>query len=676
VWLTGLLAGLLGLGRRRRRRGLLLATMVLLAAGSAVAVPTITSTPASAGLGGQAWQYDEDGAPEATGVGVLDWSLVSGPPGMVVDNTTGAFFWIPAGAGTVDVTLRVSDSTGAADQSFQVAVTDIAAPQLLFNPPVDGYVVPVGEIHGLEDGSFNVPVSGAQPMVTWGVSAGQDLGLGNSGRTCVQVTASGLYMVLYPFAYVCEVTIGAANALGADTQTFTVNFVDVEGGLASGLDGSLIPDVTEGDAALTVHFDTTSSLIPSADDGWETQTILEFGDGQLTLPDEPVGVFEHIYFTPGTYVARLTLFGTRRGVDQFNVGTQSIVETTIVVTEDELRPPVATLTATPEVGESPLTVSFTTDTVFGDGQLVLYELDYGDGDRFTPAIQTTAWVDPATVHVYQQPAWYIARLTLVALVDLGGGEPTELRSVVEKDIVVTDRGLIPPLARAGAIPARGDAPLSVTLTAETGDLDGLVTAKHWVLPDGSLSDEELPQLQFDTPGEYIATLVVRDDDGLQSTGTARIEVTKDGVLPPRIVSLPGRAAVVGERYVYDEDGRPTAVGGGPYRWTLGKNVEGRLLNAPEGMSVNETTGEIAWTPADGQRGEVAVSLFVENVAGVALQDFIVRVDGLPGAAGAPGAVAVPSSCDCGASGAGAPSQALLFGGLWLVGAVVLRRRRR
>ncbi|MFC1612190.1 Ig domain-containing protein, partial [Myxococcota bacterium] len=142
-----------------------------------------------------------------------------------------------------------------------------------------------------------------------------------------------------------------------------------------------------------------------------------------------------------------------------------------------------------------------------------------------------------------------------------------------------------------------------------------------------------------------------------------ITATKDGVLPPEIVSVPRHDAVVGAPYEYDEDKLPTVLGGGPYSWSAGKSVGGQTLGLPDGLNIDERTGEIFWTPSDDQLGEHALTLLVENVAGVGMQEYAITVEAFAGEALSGGGNPAGAGCACG-EGAGSAKlgAVLLFAG--------------
>ncbi len=85
-------------------------------------------------------------------------------------------------------------------------------------------------------------------------------------------------------------------------------------------------------------------------------------------------------------------------------------------------------------------------------------------------------------------------------------------------------------------------------------------------------------------------------------------------VPPSITSTPPANGSVGAPYAYTV----TAVGDAPITYTL-------AVTAPAGMTINQTTGEIAWTPTEAQTGVNPVVAQAVNAAGADTQEFEVTV---------------------------------------------------
>ncbi len=85
--------------------------------------------------------------------------------------------------------------------------------------------------------------------------------------------------------------------------------------------------------------------------------------------------------------------------------------------------------------------------------------------------------------------------------------------------------------------------------------------------------------------------------------------------PFRITSWPNLSGMVGLPYRYDDDGRPTAVGGGPVTWSR--------LFGPSLLAVDPATGSIDWTPAN--TGSFLIGLAATDGTNTDQQIFSVQV---------------------------------------------------
>jgi hypothetical protein len=95
----------------------------------------------------------------------------------------------------------------------------------------------------------------------------------------------------------------------------------------------------------------------------------------------------------------------------------------------------------------------------------------------------------------------------------------------------------PPTASASATPTSGPAPLEVNFTGSGTDSDGTIVSYNWDFGDGNTSLMQNPLHAYNSPGSYVATLTVTDND--DATGTASVNITvKDSTassqIPPYI----------------------------------------------------------------------------------------------------------------------------------------------
>ncbi|XZE22169.1 FG-GAP-like repeat-containing protein [Pirellulaceae bacterium SH449] len=120
--------------------------------------------------------------------------------------------------------------------------------------------------------------------------------------------------------------------------------------------------------------------------------------------------------------------------------------------------------------------------------------------------------------------------------------------------------------------------------------------------------------------EATVTIQVIDPDGRTDSQSFKLKVSRFGG-PPKITSIPPTHASVGTGYLYSIAARDAE--GDPLTY--------RLLAAPNGMTIVETTGVISWTPSLAQVGQQDVVIEVsDGIGGAATQAFAIRVgEGIP-----------------------------------------------
>ena len=108
--------------------------------------------------------------------------------------------------------------------------------------------------------------------------------------------------------------------------------------------------------------------------------------------------------------------------------------------------------------------------------------------------------------------------------------------------LTTDAG--PPIARFGAEPVLGEAPLNVRFTDESlGDVNG----RHWDFGDGTTSTAPNPGHVYDSPGEYVASLRVHGPGGASRLEAQATVVVTD---PSNEMWISDVRAFVGQDNVY------------------------------------------------------------------------------------------------------------------------------
>ena len=151
---------------------------------------------------------------------------------------------------------------------------------------------------------------------------------------------------------------------------------------------SVAASATTGQAPLTVNFISTAA----DSDGRIAAYSWAFGDGQSSTEVSP----SHLYQTPGTYTARLTVTD--------NGGATASAGVNIVVNRGSSnQPPVVRVVATPTSGVAPVNVKFVTTATDPDGRIVGYNWNFGDGE-------TSKVSSP--VHMYRSAGRFTAVVTV------------------------------------------------------------------------------------------------------------------------------------------------------------------------------------------------------------------------------------------------------------------------
>ncbi|MCC5875994.1 MAG: PKD domain-containing protein [Candidatus Sumerlaeia bacterium] len=88
-----------------------------------------------------------------------------------------------------------------------------------------------------------------------------------------------------------------------------------------------------------------------------------------------------------------------------------------------------------------------------------------------------------------------------------------------------------PTADATPTTSSGAAPLEVTFSNTSFDVDGSIQAVHWTFGDGSYSTEWSPTKLYRSPGNYTARLAVTDDQGNVAHREFSIDVEPAGTFP-------------------------------------------------------------------------------------------------------------------------------------------------
>ncbi len=175
---------------------------------------------------------------------------------------------------------------------------------------------------------------------------------------------------------------------------------------------------------------------------------------------------------------------------------------------DDTEVPRVSISAMPDIGQAPLTVSFAGGGIDPTGgQFIVFNWNFGDGTTGTGAFVT---------HTYEQAGSYI--------VTLSGITNNAVSAQAASEVTVLSQPNEKPLADITATPAKGNAPLLVVFEAEAVDPDGAVIGYAWDFGDGQTGTGQAIDHVYVTPGVYVVTLTVTDNLGAIQQVTAVITV--------------------------------------------------------------------------------------------------------------------------------------------------------
>ncbi len=405
--------------------------------------------------------------------------------------------------GTFTARVRVTDNSGAqalATREIQVNAAGNAAPQAQLSATPDAGLAPL--------------------QVAFDASSSSD-GDGSIVRFDFDFNGDGIWdaydapaAVSFTFAnagsYPAKVRV--TDNAGAQAATTHTVVVDAVGNLPP--TAMLSADDTSGDAPFHVNFDAGSS---SDSDGTLVRYDYDFnGDGIWDAYDGPVAI-GWTYPSAGMFAAKL------RVTD--NSGAQATATVDISVNAVGNAPPVAQLSATPDNGDAPLSVSLdASSSSDSDGSIVRYDWDF-DGDNIWDAYDAPSSLN----HVYTLAGSYTAKVRVT--------DNANSQASATVAIAVNAVANVAPSADLQATPTNGNAPLAVSFDA-TGSSDsdgGIVRYDYDFDNDGGWDAFDGPSTishTFSTGGVFTTKLRVTDNAGAQATMTVDLTVNVPGNTNP------------------------------------------------------------------------------------------------------------------------------------------------
>ena len=446
-------------------------------------VAVIGATPPTSGKAPLTVAFNSTGTHDNDGTIVTySWDWGDGTAYGTVPNPSHVY----AAAGSFVAKLTVTDNLGATSSATTlVSTVGNVSPSAVATASATLAIAPAAITF---DSSGSTDSDGTIAARKWNFGDGSPL----------DTTSNPSHTYTSPGNYVVTLRVvddtGAIDIASINLTVLSVNQPPVAVGNAT---------PSSGKAPLTAVFSSAGSV---DNDGTIVSYSWDFADGS-PLDSNPNPT--HLYSTPGTYPATLTVTDNRTfpspGVDvatvPIHVGLENVA-------------PVAVGSVTPTTGKIPLPVAFSSaGSTDSDGTIVGYDWNFGDGT----AHDTSA----SPSHTYALPGTYTATLTVTDDDGATNQVPVTVHRVLN----------IFPSASAQATPASGKGPLNVAFTSSGSvDTDGTIASYSWDFGDGSALSTSANTSHSYPPGNYTATLTVTDDSGDSDSKTLSI-VSNPNVVP-------------------------------------------------------------------------------------------------------------------------------------------------
>ena len=248
--------------------------------------PTLTNIPAQSGSVGNAISFTAIATDSDIPTNTMTFSLDAGAPaGATIDPSSGEFSWTPAGQGSFNITVRVTDNGTPQLDDFQVVTFNVGVVN----------VAPVLDQPG--DMTVNEGQSDTQQLTATDSNGDQlTFSLAN-GPSFVTVSASGLVTVSPGFgdSGTHPVQVSVSDGSLSDSKTFQVTVINVNRPPTANAGGPY-----SGTLNVPVNFDGTGSSDP---DGDGLTYTWNFGDTNTGTG----ATTSHAYSSTGVFTVTLTV---------------------------------------------------------------------------------------------------------------------------------------------------------------------------------------------------------------------------------------------------------------------------------------------------------------------------------------------------------------------------------
>jgi PKD repeat protein len=206
--------------------------------------------------------------------------------------------------------------------------------------------------------------------------------------------------------------------------------------------------------------------------------------------------------------------------------------------------PVTSFSATPTVGETPLTVRFTDKST---GSPNSWKWTFGDGSTST---------EKNPVHIYNKSGLYSIKLTT--------GNANGSNALTKSSYIAVSSILAAPVTSFSASPISGKAPLIVRFIDQS---KGLPTSWEWTFGDENNSPDKNPVHTYNKPGLYSVKLTTSNANGSNAL-TKSSYIAVSSILAAPVTSFSASptsgSTPLTFRFTDQSTGSPTA-----WRWTFG-----------------------------------------------------------------------------------------------------------
>ena len=531
--------------------------------------PEITSTPRGPAYLTDQWIYQAE-ATDPDG-DTLTWSLTTSPAGMIIDSVTGEIGWTPTATGNFDITVSVDDGRGGvASQSFPLPVEAVPPTN---DAPVIQSVPPTSTRSNLLYEYQIVAYDPNGDALTYSLtSAPQGMVLTADGVLSWDPQVMGDY----------DVTVSVQDEHGAFAeQSWTLAVIEP-------VTLNDPPEITSAPASPAVRNRLYEYQVTAFDPNGDTLSYsLTSAPTGMTI-DSVTGL---VAWTPAGFDAdnadvTIAVYDTRGGT-----ATQQF---TLPVIDNA--PPIITsapiLSGT--VGQA---YNYPVAAYDPNGDAITFTLtDAPAGMSIDGASGEITWT-PASIGVYTVEVTVtdseLAAVTQsfgLAVNDPVNNNAPVITSEPRQTIQAGDEFLYQLIA----FDPDGDQLTYSLISSPVGmtvDTGGRIL---WTPAAADINDPITP---------YQYTVRVEDGRGGVAEQTRTLDVTEARINSgPNITSTPPAAAVAGYEYVYD------VTADDPDHDVLVYT----LSSAPAGMTIDEQTGLISWTPVIGQIGDHTVSVTVSD----------------------------------------------------------------